>query len=105
MFDWEQMEQLRLGLEHDVDVSVYANPKFSDWQMEEIREGLESGVDASTYADPEFIQREIMQAEQDHYDPWEALEEEFDPNRRENYDPYDNFDHDADDFDDDSDDD
>ncbi len=35
------MEQIRLGLEENVDVSVYAKPKFNWEQMQEIRLALE----------------------------------------------------------------
>ena len=51
---FEQMEQIRLGLEAGIDVSKYANSKLSDKQMEEIRWGLEDGLDVSKYADPKF---------------------------------------------------
>ena len=36
-FDCDQMEQIRLGLESKVDVSIYADPKFDCDQMEQIR--------------------------------------------------------------------
>lgn len=51
---FEQMGQIRLGLEAGIDVSKYANPKLSDNQMQEIRWGLEDGLDVSKYADPKF---------------------------------------------------
>ena len=34
-----QMEQIRLGLEDGLDVSIYAKPEFNPRQMEEIRLG------------------------------------------------------------------
>ena len=34
------MNEIRVGLEDDLDVSIYANPKISDWKMKEIREKL-----------------------------------------------------------------
>ena len=52
-FNYRQMGEIRLGLEHGVDVSVYADPKFNPEQMEEIRLGLENGIDARVYAFPE----------------------------------------------------
>ena len=51
---FEQMEQIRLGLEAGIDVSKYANSKLSDKQMEEIRYGLQLDLDVSKYADPKF---------------------------------------------------
>lgn len=47
-----QMRQLRLGLEAGYDVSVYASPDFDWFQMEEIRKGMEEGVDYKLYANP-----------------------------------------------------
>lgn len=41
VFDDEQMEQIRLGLESRVDVRIYAKPEFDDEQMEQIRIRLE----------------------------------------------------------------
>jgi hypothetical protein len=34
------MEEIRLGLEDDLDVSVYADPKYDWLQMREIRQKL-----------------------------------------------------------------
>ena len=58
---FEQMGQIRLGLESGIDVSKYANPKLSDNQMQEIRWGLEDGLDVSTYADPEFDWKQMRE--------------------------------------------
>ena len=44
------MHEIRFGLEEDLDVSKYANPKFNREQMREIRYGLED----AKYADPKF---------------------------------------------------
>ena len=56
-----QLEQIRLGLEKDLDISHYADPKF-DWeQMWEIRQGLEKGLDISQYADPKFDHLQMSQ--------------------------------------------
>lgn len=45
-----QMRQIRFGLEEQLDVSWYAGRSFDWFQMEEIRLGLKSGVDVSCYA-------------------------------------------------------
>ena len=53
-FSETQQDQIQLGLEKGLDVSVYADPKYDYEQMSEIRRGLENGVDVSKYADPKF---------------------------------------------------
>ena len=53
-FDNRQMQEIRLGLEHKVDVSKYANTRFSWAQMQEIRLGLENNLDVLKYAKPEI---------------------------------------------------
>ena len=53
-FNFLQMRQIRLGLEKDLNVSIYAKSKFNSWQMEEIREGLKEGLDVLLYAKPKY---------------------------------------------------
>ena len=53
-FDREQLFQIKMGLEGNIDVSIYANPEYTRKQMYEIREGLEQGLDVSVYAKPEI---------------------------------------------------
>ena len=53
-FNEKQQEQIRLGLEKNIDVSIYAKSKFNSWQMEEIREGLKEGLDVLLYAKPKY---------------------------------------------------
>ena len=53
-FDREQLYQIKMGLEGDVDVLIYANPAYTRKQMYEIREGLEQGLDVSVYAKSEI---------------------------------------------------
>lgn len=47
-----QNQEIKLGKEAGLDVSLYANPQFNWLQMEQIRMGLKDKVDASVYADP-----------------------------------------------------
>ena len=47
-----QNQEINLGKEEGLDVSLYANPQFNWLQMEQIRMGLKDKVDASIYADP-----------------------------------------------------
>ncbi len=49
-----QSQQIRLGKEEGMDVSVYSNPEFDWLQMEQIRMGLKDKVDVSVYADPAY---------------------------------------------------
>ena len=56
-----QMREIRKGLESGVDVSVYASKKYHTLQMEQIRKGLESGVDVSAYTDPKFEDNQMYE--------------------------------------------
>ena len=42
-----QSQEILLGLESGVDVSLYADPRYTFRQMEQIRIRLEKGVDPS----------------------------------------------------------
>ena len=53
-FHWQQMREIKWGLEKKLDVSKYAKLEFSKSQMQEIRIGLEDNLDVSIYANPEF---------------------------------------------------
>lgn len=56
-FEWadaNQLFQIFWGLEHDLDVSIYAKPEYDYAQMQAIRLGLVQGVDVSKYADSKF---------------------------------------------------
>ena len=48
--DHAQLEQVRLGLEADIDVDTYANPEIPWFQMEEMRLGLIAGIDLKKYS-------------------------------------------------------
>ena len=41
-YTWEQMRQIRLGLMNNLDVSIYAKSTFSSFKMKTIREKLEN---------------------------------------------------------------
>ena len=53
-FDKDQQEEIKWGLEANLDVFVYAKPEFNGPQMSEIREGLEDDLDVSIYAKKYF---------------------------------------------------
>jgi len=54
IFDKEQMEQLKLGKQHKVDIRIYANPKISAKKMKILRAGLEKGLNIKPFAFPEY---------------------------------------------------
>ena len=56
-----QKEQIYLGLQKRLDISIYAKPEFNKWQMEQIRFGLEKGLDVSVYAKAEFNNEQMRQ--------------------------------------------
>lgn len=49
-----QNQELQLGTEQGLDVSLYANPEFNSLQMEQIRMGLSDKLDVSVYANPAY---------------------------------------------------
>lgn len=53
-FSPAEMTVIRKGIIKKLDVSVYADPKFDEFQMEEIRLGLLSGIDVSVYSKSEI---------------------------------------------------
>ena len=59
------MEQIREGLENNLDVSIYAKLDFNSYQMKEIKIGLDIKLDVSEYAKSCFTEdeMELMRAE------------------------------------------
>ena len=53
-YDRSQMRELRFGLKDNLDVSVYAKKDFYSLQMQEIRAGLENNLDVSIYLKKDF---------------------------------------------------
>lgn len=49
-----QVKQIRLGLENEQDVELWANPAFTAAEMREIRIGQRDGIDAALYASTDF---------------------------------------------------
>lgn len=47
----EQHQEILLGMEEGLDISLYSSPELNWLQMEQIRMGLKDKVDVSTYAD------------------------------------------------------
>lgn len=60
VFDYEQLLEIHKGLKNDVDVRLYANPKYHWSRMAIIREALEDyGIDVSKYVEAGFTENEI----------------------------------------------
>lgn len=53
-FSAEQLEQLELGLQAGVDVSIYANTKLDALTMYQLRSGLEEELNVMPYANPSY---------------------------------------------------
>ena len=49
-FRGNKLQQIKMGLEEGLDVSIYAKPEYNEWQMEQIRLGLKDHIDVSVYA-------------------------------------------------------
>lgn len=49
-----QNQEILLGAEQGLDVSVYSNPDFNWLQMEQIRTGLKDNINVSLYANPAY---------------------------------------------------
>ncbi|MDE7021574.1 MAG: FapA family protein, partial [Lachnospiraceae bacterium] len=47
-------QEIRLGMEEGLDVSIYSKPELNWMQMEQIRMGLKDKVDVSAYADSAY---------------------------------------------------
>lgn len=53
-FDEKQKEQIKLGLEDNLDMSICINPEFNWKQMKEIRLGILDNVNILDYAKPDI---------------------------------------------------
>ena len=60
-FDRDQMREIRFGLVEKVDISIYAQSCFDAEQMWFIRRGINEGIDVSIYANPSI--------------PWQQMKE------------------------------
>lgn len=56
-----QNQEIKLGIEQGLDVSLYSNPEFNWLQMEQIRLGLRDKIDASIYANPAYSYETMRQ--------------------------------------------
>lgn len=63
----EQHQEILLGKEEGLDVSLYSNPELNWLQMEQIRMGIKDKVDVSAYADPSYSYETMKQIRLSHY--------------------------------------
>lgn len=59
--NWLQMEQIRMGIKDKVDISAYADPSYSYETMKQIRLSMYSSNDLSAYLDRGFVDDELEQ--------------------------------------------
>ncbi len=57
----EQHQEILLGKEEGLDVSLYSNPEYNWLQMEQIRMGIKDKIDVSIYADPSYSYETMKQ--------------------------------------------
>lgn len=57
----EQHQEILLGEEEGLDVSIYSNPEYNWLQMEQIRMGIKDKIDVSSYADPSYSYETMKQ--------------------------------------------
>lgn len=60
----DQMRMIIDGLRLDLDVSIYAKPEFNGFQMEEIFLGLIQKIDVNQYLDPNIPYQEMREIRQ-----------------------------------------
>ena len=71
------------GLERNVDVSIYADTKYTAEQMREILVGLDLDLDVSQYANPKYSSEEMRETRRrlyeespnfdPYYDDWDCF--------------------------------
>ena len=66
-FNKNQQLEILQGLKDNLDISIYATPKYDSQQMEQIRLGLEDNLDVSIYAKSEFDEEQMRNIRLDLY--------------------------------------
>lgn len=60
-FNKNQLYRIREGLDHNLDVSIYAKPTLAAEHMREIVKGLKQGFDMTKYASGDYSEDQISQ--------------------------------------------
>ena len=74
-FDRDQMREIRFGLAEKVDVSIFAKSCFDAEQMWFIRRGMNEGIDVSIYAKPSIPWQEMKEIKE------QLIEEKYNEKR------------------------
>ena len=53
-YEFLQLKELKKGYEHNINISLYANPAFDRVQMSYVRQGLENNVDITKYVSTHY---------------------------------------------------
>lgn len=53
-FQENEIEEIRLGIEENIDYQIYADKKYNSIQMRQIRLGLKDHLNVNLYADPDY---------------------------------------------------
>lgn len=64
-YKYSQMEQIRWGIEDNLEYEYYAKEDYTSFQMNEIRLGLMDGLDVSQYCDPNLTEYEMYKKRTD----------------------------------------
>ena len=64
VFNGFQMNEIRIGMESGLDVSVYMDPEYTNEQMKQIRYGMDHNIDVSKYADPSISASDMEEIRQ-----------------------------------------
>ena len=64
-FDRDQMREIRFGLVEKVDISIFAKSCFDAEQMWLIRTGINEGIDVSKYAKPSISWQEMRKIKEE----------------------------------------
>ena len=60
-FNESKKEEIRLGIENGIDVSIYAKPEYTWQQMEFLMFRLLNGEDVTPYLNPKLTIEELME--------------------------------------------
>lgn len=74
-FDRDQMREIRFGLVEKVDISIYAKSCFDAEQMWFIRRGMNEGIDVSIYAKSSISWQEMKEIKE------QLIEEKYNEKR------------------------
>lgn len=71
----DQLKQIRLGMEHNIDIKQYAYPAYTNEQMRQLRLALQSKLDIAAYRNPHFTEKQMysMRCQQ----VWQKIKDEI----------------------------